>query len=78
LPTSVYADVRREEKDARAAEMSEIKRLLGKDAVVISDGLNYIKGYRYQLYCEAKAVHTPSCVVSFFGERYPVELLTRQ
>ena len=25
--------------------------------------MNYIKGFRYQLYCEAKAVQTPSCVV---------------
>lgn len=30
---------------------------------MIADGLNYIKGFRYQLYCEAKAVQTPSCVV---------------
>ena len=32
---------------------------------MIADGLNYIKGFRYQLYCEAKAVQTPSCVVGF-------------
>lgn len=25
--------------------------------------MNYIKGFRYQLYCEAKAVQTPNCVV---------------
>lgn len=25
--------------------------------------MNYIKGFRYQLYCEAKALQTPSCVV---------------
>ena len=25
--------------------------------------MNYIKGFRYQLYCEAKALGTPSCVV---------------
>lgn len=30
---------------------------------MIADGLNYIKGYRYQLFCEAKALLTPSCVV---------------
>ena len=40
-----------------------MKRALGKDTIVIADGLNYIKGFRYQLYCEAKAVQTPSCVV---------------
>lgn len=43
--------------------MSAVKRFLGKDSIVIADGLNYIKGYRYQLYCEAKALQTPSCVV---------------
>ena len=30
---------------------------------MIADGLNYIKGFRYQLYCEAKALQTPSCVL---------------
>jgi protein KTI12 len=40
-----------------------VKRLLGKEDVVILDGLNYIKGFRYQLYCEAKTVLTRSCVV---------------
>ena len=52
------------EKDARAAEFSAVERVLGRDAIVVADGLNYIKGYRYQLYCAAKAASTPSCVVS--------------
>lgn len=43
--------------------MSAIKRFLTRDSIVIADGLNYIKGFRYQLNCEAKAVQTPSCVV---------------
>ncbi|KAF2470096.1 chromatin associated protein KTI12 [Lindgomyces ingoldianus] len=51
------------EKDARAEEYSAVKRVLSRDDIVIADGLNYIKGFRYQLYCEAKAVQTPSCVV---------------
>ncbi len=39
--------------------------MLSQDDIVICDaaGGNYIKGWRYQLYCEAKAVRTPSCVV---------------
>ncbi|KAF1927714.1 chromatin associated protein KTI12 [Didymella exigua CBS 183.55] len=53
----------RAEKDARAEEYSAVKRVLSRDDIVIADGLNYIKGFRYQLYCEAKAVSTPSCVV---------------
>ncbi|KAL8669253.1 MAG: hypothetical protein Q9168_006153 [Polycauliona sp. 1 TL-2023] len=62
LNREVYRDAR-SEKDARAAEYSAVKRDLGRDTIVIADGLNYIKGFRYQLYCEAKAVQTPSCVV---------------
>jgi protein KTI12 len=60
---SVYHTAKAE-KDARAEEYSAVKRLLSRDDIVIADGLNYIKGFRYQLYCEAKAVQTPSCVVS--------------
>lgn len=52
------------EKDARAEEYSAVKRVLSRDDIVIADGLNYIKGFRYQLNCEAKAVQTTSCVVS--------------
>lgn len=40
-----------------------MKRLLSRDDIVVADGMNYIKGFRYQLYCEAKAVQTPNCVV---------------
>ncbi|GAB7343043.1 hypothetical protein MBLNU457_g1131t2 [Dothideomycetes sp. NU457] len=56
-------DAGREEKNARAAFSSAIKRDIGRDVIVVADGMNYIKGYRYQLYCEAKAVSTPNCVV---------------
>jgi protein KTI12 len=62
LKTDVYHTARAE-KDARAAEMSAVKRFLNRETIVIADGLNYIKGFRYQLYCEAKALRTPSCVV---------------
>lgn len=58
----VYATARAE-KDARAHFASAIKRALAPDTVVVADGMNYIKGFRYQLYCEAKAVRTPHCVV---------------
>ncbi|KAJ9638815.1 kti12, chromatin associated [Coniosporium tulheliwenetii] len=62
LSRDVYHTARAE-KDARAAESSAVKRFLTRDDIIIADGLNYIKGFRYQLYCEAKAVQTPSCVV---------------
>ncbi|KAL5612852.1 hypothetical protein BROUX41_004066 [Berkeleyomyces rouxiae] len=51
------------EKDARALISSAVKRVLSDSDVVILDGLNYIKGWRYQLYCEAKAQRTPSVVL---------------
>ena len=51
------------EKDARAAIYGAVKRVLSDKDIVILDGLNYIKGWRYQLHCEAKAVRTPSCLL---------------
>ncbi|MCJ1357927.1 MAG: hypothetical protein MMC33_007923 [Icmadophila ericetorum] len=62
LCRDIYAEARTE-KDARAAEYSAVKRAIGRDTIVIADGMNYIKGFRYQLYCEAKALQTPSCVI---------------
>ena len=62
LNRNVY-DAARSEKDARATLSSAIKRDLSRDAIVIADNMNYIKGFRYQLYCEAKGQMTPSCVV---------------
>jgi protein KTI12 len=63
LSRTAYA-TSRAEKDARAAFYSEVKRAICQtDTIVIADGLNYIKGYRYQLFCEAKAAKTPNCVV---------------
>ncbi|KAH8694973.1 putative RNA polymerase II Elongator complex associated protein Kti12 [Talaromyces proteolyticus] len=61
-PRTVY-DHARTEKEARAVAFARVKRALAKDAFVILDGMNYIKGYRYQLWCEAKAVGTTCCVV---------------
>ncbi|CAG8809397.1 10094_t:CDS:2, partial [Gigaspora rosea] len=58
-----YRDTRVEEKKARASLISAVERLVSKEDVVIADGMNYIKGYRYQLYCIARAVGTPHCVI---------------
>ncbi|KAH6841099.1 chromatin associated protein KTI12 [Chaetomium sp. MPI-CAGE-AT-0009] len=58
------------EKDARAAAYAAVKRALSPRDIVVLDGLNYIKGWRYQLYCEAKNMATPSCVLQVgAGER---------
>jgi len=48
--------------------MSSVERLLNKDTVVIADAMNYIKGFRYQLYCLAKSLRTPHCVVRFIDK----------
>lgn len=51
------------EKKARGNFISAVERLVSRDTIVIADGMNYIKGYRYQLYCIARAVSTPHCVL---------------
>ncbi|PSS03785.1 chromatin associated protein KTI12 [Coniella lustricola] len=51
------------EKDARAALSSAVKRVLSTKDIVILDGPNYIKGWRYQLYCEAKNLSTPNVLL---------------
>ncbi|KAI9369024.1 chromatin associated protein KTI12 [Aspergillus egyptiacus] len=61
-PRTVY-DTARTEKEARGIAYTRAKRALGRDSFVILDGMNYIKGYRYQLWCEAKALGTTCCVV---------------
>nr|CAG8450803.1 11875_t:CDS:2 [Entrophospora candida]CAG8528939.1 2023_t:CDS:2 [Entrophospora candida] len=58
-----YQDTRVEEKKARGTLLSAVERLVSKDDLVIVDGMNYIKGFRYQLYCVSRAVGTPHCVV---------------
>ncbi|KAJ8100564.1 chromatin associated protein KTI12 [Lipomyces tetrasporus] len=62
IDKSVYRDAK-QEKMARANIMSSIKRYLSREAIVIVDGLNYIKGFRYQIFCEAKAEKTTYAVV---------------
>ncbi|KAK2784656.1 hypothetical protein FQN51_003978 [Onygenales sp. PD_10] len=61
-PRIVY-DTARSEKEARAVVYGRVKRALGKDTIVLVDGMNYIKGWRYQLWCESKAAGTTCCVV---------------
>jgi protein KTI12 len=51
------------EKKARGNFFSSIERHVTRDSIIIADGLNYIKGYRYQLYCIARAASTPHCVL---------------
>ncbi|XP_008410539.1 protein KTI12 homolog isoform X2 [Poecilia reticulata] len=59
---SVYADSQKE-KDTRASLKAEVERKVNKDNIVILDSLNYIKGYRYELFCLTKHAQTPHCLV---------------
>uniref|UniRef100_A0A1A7YR93 Protein KTI12 homolog n=1 Tax=Iconisemion striatum TaxID=60296 RepID=A0A1A7YR93_9TELE len=58
----VYADSQKE-KNVRAALKAEVERKVSKDKIVILDSLNYIKGYRYELFCLIKHAQTPHCLV---------------
>ena len=57
-----YTDSR-QEKTVRAKLKSDVERLLNPECVVIADSLNYIKGYRYELYCVSKHLLTTHCVL---------------
>uniref|UniRef100_A0A9J7Y525 Protein KTI12 homolog n=1 Tax=Cyprinus carpio carpio TaxID=630221 RepID=A0A9J7Y525_CYPCA len=59
---SVYADSQKE-KNLRGALRAEVERKVSKDDIVILDSLNYIKGYRYELFCLIKHTQTPHCLV---------------
>ncbi|RAL40129.1 hypothetical protein DM860_008269 [Cuscuta australis] len=51
------------EKNLRGVLRSEVDRSLSKDNIIIVDSLNSIKGYRYELWCLARAAGTRYCVV---------------
>ncbi|XP_056671116.1 protein KTI12 homolog [Monodelphis domestica] len=57
-----YTDPSRE-KALRAALKASVERGLGPRSVVLLDSLNYIKGFRYELYCLARAARTPLCLL---------------
>ena len=59
---SVFSDSI-QEKEVRSAVKSAAMRLLSKDTVVIVDGTNYIKGFRYEIWCASKATKTTQCTV---------------
>lgn len=52
-----------QEKTIRARLKSSVERYLTPNSVVILDSLNYIKGFRYELYCISKHLQTPYCVI---------------
>ncbi|KAM0790821.1 hypothetical protein ACM66B_004666 [Microbotryomycetes sp. NB124-2] len=62
LDKSVYDDGRKE-KPARASLFSVVQRHCSRDTIVIVDAMNYIKGSRYQMYCQAREVGVRNCTV---------------
>ncbi|XP_064422144.1 protein KTI12 homolog isoform X2 [Latimeria chalumnae] len=59
---SVFADPQKE-KNLRGALRAEVERRINKEDVVVLDSLNYIKGYRYELFCLIKHAQTPHCLI---------------
>lgn len=57
-----YADSNKE-KHIRGLLKSEMLKLISSTNVVILDALNYIKGYRYELFCGSKANKSTQCTV---------------
>lgn len=62
LQRSVY-DESCSEKPARGTFFTAVQRALALDKIIILDSLNYIKGFRYQLYCAAREAKCRVCTV---------------
>ncbi|XP_075225324.1 protein KTI12 homolog [Lycorma delicatula] len=58
----IYSNSQKE-KEIRGILKSEALRLLGSGSTVILDAGNYIKGYRYELYCATKGIQTTQVTV---------------
>jgi tRNA uridine 5-carbamoylmethylation protein Kti12 len=64
--TQTYTKIdSRSEKPARGALFTAMQRFMGKDTILIVDSLNYIKGFRYQMYCAAREHRLRMCTVRF-------------
>ena len=51
------------EKNTHEVIKTQVSRLLRSDNFVILDSMNFIKGYRYEMYCIARGSRTSRCVV---------------
>ena len=51
------------EKSTRGSLKSSVDQQLNSETYLIIDSLNYIKGFRYELYCCSRTFRTPHCVV---------------
>ncbi|KIY43998.1 chromatin associated protein KTI12 [Fistulina hepatica ATCC 64428] len=62
LDRSVYNDSRAE-KPARAALFTTVQRRMNSNTILIVDAPNYIKGFRYQMYCAAREMKLRVCTI---------------
>merc|ERR1711992_179382 len=74
LSKNVIFSDSKHEKEVRGRLKSEVVRLLTKDNVVICDGLNYIKGFRYELYCASKNTKTTQVTIQCDVSREDAEI----
>ncbi|TFY81486.1 hypothetical protein EWM64_g2530 [Hericium alpestre] len=56
-------DDSRSEKAARGTLFTAMQREMAKDTILIVDAMNYIKGFRYQMYCAARELKLRVCTV---------------
>jgi len=59
----VYFADSKKEKAVRSSLKSDIQRKLDSRNLLIFDGSNYIKGYRYEIHCATKLYKTPQCTL---------------
>ncbi|TRM69629.1 chromatin associated protein KTI12 [Schizophyllum amplum] len=62
IPRSAYDDSR-SEKPARGALFTAVQRHMNQDTILIVDAPNYIKGFRYQMYCAARESKLRVCTL---------------
>ena len=51
------------EKKTRGSLKSAVDHVLDAESFVILDSMNYIKGYRYELFCISRSLRTPHCCI---------------
>eukprot|EP01117_Protostelium_nocturnum_P001870 TRINITY_DN1238_c0_g1_i3.p1 TRINITY_DN1238_c0_g1~~TRINITY_DN1238_c0_g1_i3.p1 ORF type:complete len:230 (-),score=53.86 TRINITY_DN1238_c0_g1_i3:75-764(-) len=51
------------EKMTRATLLASAERYINKDIILILDSINYIKGFRYEVYCRSRGQRTPNAVI---------------
>ncbi|KAL0068714.1 kti12, chromatin associated [Marasmius tenuissimus] len=68
IARDVYNDSR-SEKPARAALFTAMQRQMGSTTILIVDAPNYIKGFRYQMYCAARELKLRICTVYIVSQK---------